>query len=82
MTAAYGAGFDRRSWIRSAHEAPPQGRVLFVGGDAQAWSEVITAGRAIEAVSDQGIIMHIAQCDTIAVHDFILGLGIDDDLAR
>ncbi|HRD53656.1 MAG TPA: hypothetical protein PKY96_13510 [Flavobacteriales bacterium] len=82
MTTVHGAGFDRRSWIRSAHEAPPHGRVLFVGGDERAWSAAIAAGRSIEAASDQGILLHIAQCDTIAVGDFILQLGIDDDLGR
>lgn len=82
MTTVYGAGFDRRSWIRSAHEPPPHGRVLFVGGHAKAWNEAIAAGRAIEAVSEQGMLLHIAQCDTIAVRDFILQLGIDDDMDR
>ncbi len=82
MPTVLGAGFDRRSWIRSAHEMPPHGRVLFIGGDAQAWNEAIASGRAIEAVSDQGNLLHIAQCDTIALRDFILQLGIDDDMDR
>jgi hypothetical protein len=27
-------------------------------------------------------VMHIAHCDTIAAGDFILRMGVDDDLAR
>lgn len=78
----FGAGYDRRSWVREAHEAQPQGRVLFVGGDERAWQLASAAGRVIEDVSDAGIHMHIARCDTIAVGDFILQLGVDDDLGR
>lgn len=80
--AAFGAGFDRRAWVRAAHEAPPLGRVLFVGGDPLAWSAAIAEGRAIEDVSEKGVVMHIAHCDTIAAGDFILRMGVDDDLAR
>jgi hypothetical protein len=79
---AYGTGYDRRSWVRAAHEHAPQGRVLFVGGDTGAWELAFATGHAIEDVSDQGVPMHIAQCDSIAVGDFILRLGVDDDLGR
>ena len=58
------------------------GRVLFVGGDPLAWSAAIAEGRAIEDVSEKGVVMHIAHCDTIAAGDFILRMGVDDDLAR
>ncbi|MBK6342709.1 MAG: hypothetical protein IPF41_08995 [Flavobacteriales bacterium] len=80
--SAFGAGFDRRSWVREAHDQAPQGRVLFVGGDVTAWQRAIAAGLIIEDVSGQGIPMHIAQCDSVAIGEFILRLGIDDDLGR
>ena len=78
----HGAGYERRSWVRKAHEAPPQGLVLFVGGDPDAWRRAILAGRAIEDLSAHGVNLHAAICDTIAVGDFLLQLGMDDDLGR
>ncbi|MBK9177394.1 MAG: hypothetical protein IPM46_13880 [Flavobacteriales bacterium] len=78
----FGAGYDRRSWIRAAHEAPPQGRVLFIGGDPAAWRRAIAAGRIVEDLSHAGKAMHIARCDTIPVGDFLLRMGVDDNLGR
>ena len=78
--SAYGAGYDRRSWVREAHQQAPQGRVLFIGGDGAAWQRAVAGGLAIKDVSEEGVPMHIAQCDSIAISDLILLLGVDDDL--
>lgn len=79
---AYGAGYDRRSWIREEHERPEQGRVLFVGGDARGWRTVMSQSGGIEDVSTDGLLMHIARCDTVAPGEFLLRAGADDDLGR
>lgn len=79
---AYGAGYDRRSWIREAHERPAQGRVLFVGGDPEGWRRAEAIGYDVEDVSIDGLLMHIARCDTVAPSAFITCTGVDDDLGH
>ena len=78
----YGAGYDRRSWLHARYESAPVGRVLFVGGDQDAWTRAMDRGRKISNASTDRIAMHAATCDTIAVGDLILELGVDDDLGR
>lgn len=78
----YGAGYDRRSWRWVEHEGPSKARVLFVGGDTTSWAHAMAAGRAITNTSAHGFAMHTAQCDTISIGDFLVELGIDDDLGR
>ncbi|MCB9184873.1 MAG: hypothetical protein H6591_13270 [Flavobacteriales bacterium] len=79
---ALGAGFDRRSWIREAHERRAQGTVLFVGGDGAAWQQAMARDSSIVDLSSAGLRMHAMRCDTLAPSDQILQLGVDDDLSR
>lgn len=78
----YGAGFDRRSWIRDAHDRTGQGRVLFVGGDVSAWQRAMASDMLVEDVSDGRLRMHIARCDSLTPSQTVLRLGVDDDLGR
>jgi hypothetical protein len=82
LPPVFGAGYDRRSWIRAAHEKAPQGRVLFVGGSPVAWMHAKANLPEIEDVSTDTLQLHIVRCDTRTVAEFILHIGVDDELER
>ncbi|HRH37032.1 MAG TPA: hypothetical protein PK760_01725 [Flavobacteriales bacterium] len=80
--STFGAGYDRRYWVRNTHEFNAQGRVLFVGGDPNVWRNALLNGLVVDDRSTWGIQLHLAQCDTVGIVDLITRMGVDDDLGR
>lgn len=79
LPAVYGAGYDRRYWIREAYDNKEHpGRVLFVGGDPAAWSKNPDA----VDVSADSVEMHFVTSTSATVSDLLLRTGADDDLGR
>lgn len=78
----YGAGYDRRTWLRNTYGGPAPGRVLFVGGDPNAWARAEAEHAGIERIGDRSIELHMIQSDTASVERIITALGVDDDLGR
>ncbi|MBL7938614.1 MAG: hypothetical protein JNL43_04565 [Flavobacteriales bacterium] len=77
-----GIGFDRRSWVREEYTNSSPGRVLFLGGDPQAWRRAMHEPQGIHAAAHAGLEFHALECDTATTEALILELGIDDDLKR
>lgn len=78
----FGAGFDRRSWVRERYASAHPGRILFVGGDPNAWNNAQQQHPDITAHDTAGLVLHTLQCDTATVEHTIRSLRVDDDLDR
>lgn len=78
----YGAGYDRRSWRRSAHEAPQDAAVLYVGGRPDAWERAIAGGINAQRISDDSLLLHAVAGDRRTVSEFLIATGADDELGR
>ena len=91
----YGAGYDRRSWRREAHESQGAAGVLFVGGRWGAYLNPIEPGLTRQFFGDERLLLYTVRKETLidtsllkrrldrlALSEFILESGADDDLGR
>ncbi|MBK8339962.1 MAG: hypothetical protein IPK99_08165 [Flavobacteriales bacterium] len=79
---AYGPGYDRRSWVHDLFSGAAGGRVLFVGGDPNAWKKAVSSGLAARRSASAGLLLHTVECDTTGVDATIARLAVDDDPSR
>ena len=71
------AGYDRRTWIVEIYGAAECEKVLFVGGDPDAWRIAMSNDTSIRDVSTHDLIMHIVDNGSVSILDLIATTHVD-----
>ena len=68
---------DRRTWIVEIYGAAECEKVLFVGGDPDAWRIAMSNDTSIRDVSTHDLIMHIVDNGSVSILDLIATTHVD-----
>lgn len=71
------AGYDRRTWVVEAYGAAKCEKVLFVGGDPEAWRIAMIRDSFIKDVSTKELIMHMVENSSVSILDLMSTTHVD-----